>query len=381
MERDLIYLDNAATSFPKPQSVILAVRNYMAHSGGNSGRGTHPLAMAASEKVFECREALAALFGAESPEQVCFTLNTTYALNMCIKGLLKKGDHVLISDIEHNAVLRPVHKLYREGIVDYDIFPSMLCDKGRSPVRICAGIAKRLRPNTKMLICTGACNICSLRMPIYEIGRFCRRHGILFVLDAAQCAGSMKISMKDMCIDALCLPAHKGLLGPQGCGALILGEGITLDTLTEGGSGVASLERDMPEYSPERYESGTLPIPAIAGLCEGIRIVSGLGEERIEKHEKGLFRQAREELSRIEGVKIFAPQYEGSVLLFEHSGYSSEELCRRLGDVGICTRGGYHCNPLAHRALGSENGGVRVSFGAFNSSADVEALCRELSKF
>ncbi len=381
MERgELIYLDNAATSFPKPRSVIEQMRRFMLYSGGNAGRGSHKLSLEAAKTIFECRERLAELFGAEGAEQVCFTLNTTYAINSCIKGLVKKGDHVLISDMEHNAVYRPIYKLEKQGIISYDVFPSMLGAKNRSPLRICAGIAKRLTPRTKMVVCTGASNICSMTMPLAEIGRFCRRHGLLFVVDGAQCAGNMRISVRDMCIDALCVPAHKGLLGPQGCSAIIFGSGTVADTLVEGGNGVASLEGEMPEYSPERYESGTLPAPAIAGFCEGIKTVSELGIERIEEHEKKLFRLAAERLGNMSKIKLYCPQYEGAVLLFNVDGYGSEEVAQRLSDAGICVRGGYHCSALGHETMGTlERGGVRASFGVFNSSADVDALCREVA--
>ena len=378
MERgELIYLDNAATSFPKPRAVVEQMRRFMLYSGGNAGRGSHKLSLEAAKTIFECRERLAEFFGAEDIEQVCFTLNTTYALNSCIKGLLAKGDHVLISDMEHNAVYRPIYKLAKEGTISYDIFPSMLGSEKRSPMRICAGIAKRLTPQTKMVVCTGASNICSMTMPLAEIGRFCRRHGLLFVVDGAQCAGNMKISVKDMCIDALCVPAHKGLLGPQGCGAIIFGNGIMAGTLIEGGNGVASLEGEMPEYSPERYEAGTLPTPAIAGFCEGLKTVSMLGIERINEHEKKLFCRAAETLGNMRGVELYCPQYSGAVLTFNLDGYDSEEVAARLSDEGICVRGGYHCSALGHKTLGTlERGGVRASFGAFNSSADVDALCK-----
>lgn len=381
MERgELIYLDNAATSYPKPVEVSEAVRRFMTRCGGNPGRGAHKRSLEAAKIVYECREQMASLFEAKSAEQVCFTLNTTCAINTCIKGLLKSGDHVLISDMEHNAVYRPVCRLQNEG-VEYDVFPSMTAEPNRSPTRICAGIARRIKKNTKMVVCTGASNICSMTMPIAEIGAFCHRHGLLFAVDGAQSAGHSRISMEKMNIDALCVPAHKGLLGPQGCGAVIFGEGVNAEPLVEGGSGVMSLEEKMPDTGPERYEAGTLPVPAIAGLCEGLKAVRKLGERSIEEHERALFRRAREKLSNMERVKIYAPQYEGGVLLFNIDGYGSEETARRLSEEGICVRGGYHCSALGHRTLGTlESGGVRASFGVFNSSAHIDALCDAVYK-
>lgn len=382
MERGgLIYLDNAATSFPKPQSVIEQMERFMLYCGGNAGRGGHWASMEAARLVFECRSRIAEFFDADGPERVCFTMNTTQGLNLCIKGLLREGDHVLISDMEHNAVYRPVYKLKKEGKIDFDIFPSMIGDRRRNAMRICAGIAKRMKRETRMVICSGISNICSAEMPLREIGAFCRRHGLIFVVDGAQCAGHMKISVKDMCIDALCVPGHKGLLGPQGCGAVIFGRDILADTLVEGGNGVASLEGDMPEYSPERYESGTLPTPAIIGLSEGVRAVSELGLEKIRAHEKKLFRRTAELLGNMKGIRVYYPQYDGSVLLFNVEGHSSDEIASRLNDAGICVRGGYHCSALGHKTLGTLNSGaVRVSFGVFNNSRQIDALAESLRR-
>ncbi len=375
------YLDNAATSYPKPQAVTEAVYRFMRDVGGNSGRGTHAHSLGAARKAYECRARLCEHFGAESPEQVAFTLNTTHALNLAIKGLLCEGDHVLISDLEHNAVYRPVHTLAQKGFISYDVFPSMAGDARRTPMRIVAGIAKRLQKNTKMIICTAMSNICSVTMPLREIGEFCRRHSILFVVDGAQGAGHMRLSLRDMKIDALCIPGHKGLLGPQGCGAVIFGEGIVADTIIEGGNGIASLETEMGDAAPERYEGGTLPTPAIAGLSEGLECVKQLTIEQISAHERALFCDAREKLGQIRGVKIYLPNEVGGVLLFGIDKMSSEEVSARLSEQGISTRGGYHCTALGHRTLGTlENGGVRASFGIFNSCEDTDALARAVAK-
>lgn len=378
---ELIYLDNAATGFPKPQSVIEKMQDFMMRCGGNAGRGSHTLAMRAAEIVFECRSKLAQLFDADGPQRVCFTLNTTHGLNTCIKGLLRKGDHVLISDMEHNAVYRPIYKLCTSGVIEYDIFPSFMAQRDRSAAKICDGIARLVRKNTRMLICSGASNISSAAMPLGEIGRLCKRLGILFVVDGAQCAGHTSISVKKMNIDALCVPAHKGLLGPQGCGAIILGSELRMNTLSEGGNGVDSLEGTMSYDAPERYEAGTLPLPAIAGLCAGIDTLGSIGIERIAEHEKRLFCRAKEGLSRIDGIKIYTPLQEGAVLLFNAEGHTSEEMARALSERGICVRGGYHCTALGHKILGTEEyGGVRASFGPFNCSKDVDFLCEAVKE-
>ncbi len=373
---ELVYLDNAATSFPKPRSVIEEMKRFMLWCGGNPGRGAHFLSLEAAKQVYDCRCLLCEFFGAHDPRQVAFTHNTTESLNLAIKGLLCEGDHVLISDLEHNAVWRPVFSLAERGVIEYDIFPSMATCSDRSPIRICAGIAKRLKSNTKMIICTASSNICSVEMPLREIGEFCRRHGLLFVVDGAQGAGHKDISVEKMNISALCIPAHKGLLGPQGCGAVIFGEGILADTLIEGGNGHSSLEGDMGLDIPERYEAGTLPTPAIVGLAEGMRCLRSLGLDAVREHEGALFRMACNKLGSIQGVTVHCPCAEGGVLLFSVKGISSEEVAFKLSERGICTRGGYHCAALAHKALGTDDGGVRASFGIFNSSLHIDALAR-----
>jgi len=376
-----IYLDNAATTFPKPAAVLKEVGLCLSRYCGNPGRGSHPLAMASAERIFDCRTAAAKLLGIEDPGNIVFTLNTTYAINLFLKGLLRKGDHVLISDLEHNSVFRPIYKMAKAEIIEYDIFPSMCCCDNTSPTRICAGIARRMKPNTRLVICTHMSNVCSYTLPIREIGAFCHRHGILFAVDAAQSAGHIALNMKDMNIDALAAPGHKGLYGIQGAGLLALSRAIPLETLIEGGSGILSLEGEMPELLPERLESGTLPTPAIAGLWRGIEIVSEIGVESIAEHERMLFRKAKERLETMDAITLYAPQYEGPTLLFNHAFLPSEELAARLGKKGICTRGGYHCSPLGHGTLGTpENGAVRISFGLGNTRTDIDRLMDALTE-
>ncbi len=371
----LYYLDNAATTFPKPEAVYDELNRCVRTYCGNPGRSSHSLSLASSEKIFECRELLAELFGVGDIERVAFTLNTTYALNTVIKGVLKKGDHVLISDLEHNAVLRPVHKMAEQGIIEYDVFSSLIDHPRRSPTLICAKIATLLRPNTKMVICTHASNICSATMPIKEIGEFCRKRGIIFIVDGAQSAGIYPINVDKMNISALCIPSHKGLYGIQGAGAILFGKDILFDTLVEGGNGINSLELSMPLELPERYEAGTLPTPAIASLAQGIKTINSLGISYVEEHEKELFRLTREKLCNIRNVSIYASSFEGANMLIGIKNMSSERIARELDRFGICTRGGYHCAPLAHRTIGThKDGGVRISFGIFNKPKDIDAL-------
>ena len=377
----MIYLDNAATSFPKPRRVAEEQLHCMQFYGGNPGRGSHALALAAAQKIYECREELSSFVGADNPENVIFTMNATMALNTAIKGLLRRGDHVLISDMEHNAVFRPIYKLARDGVITYDVFKTFTTDPARTNGMISASILEKIRPNTRMLICAHASNICSATLPLKEIGALCKKKGILFVVDAAQSAGHLPIDIREMQIDALCVPGHKGLWGPQGCGALILGKGIVADTLMEGGSGYNSLEGSMPEEAPERYEAGTLPTPAIAGLTEGIREIKRLGIDHIHSVECTLTNRLRERLMLMPKVALYAPHHTGNVLLFALQDISADRVGAFLNERGFCVRTGFHCAALAHATLGTPaSGAVRVSPSLFNTPAQIDAFCDTLKE-
>jgi cysteine desulfurase family protein len=371
----MIYLDNAATSFPKPRSVVEEQLRCMQLWGGNPGRGSHALALAAAEKIYACREEVASFFGSSNPENVIFTMNTTMALNTAIKGLLRHGDHVLISDMEHNAVFRPIYKLARDGVITYDVFDTFPTDPARTAEMICASILEKIRPNTRMLICAHASNICSATLPLEKIGAFCRKKGILFVVDAAQSAGHLPIDMEKMQIDALCAPGHKGLWGPQGCGILLLKDGMLADTLIEGGSGYNSLEGNMPEEAPERYEAGTLPTPAIVGLMEGIREIKKLGLDHIHAHEKRLTARLCQRLLDLPKATVYAPHHTGGILLFSLQDISSDRVGAFLNERGFCVRTGFHCAALAHATLGTPPAGaVRVSPSLFNTAVQIDAF-------
>ena len=377
----MIYLDNAATSFPKPKSVIEEQARCMRSYCGNPGRGSHVLSLAAAAKIYECRTAAAELFGLPMPENVVFTMNTTMALNTVIKGILRQGDHVLISDMEHNAVLRPVLKLAREGTISYDVFPTFPNDPTRTDAALCEAIERLIKPKTKMLIASHTSNICSSTLPLEAIGQLCRKRGLLFVVDAAQSAGHLPIDMERMQIDALCVPGHKGLLGPQGCGMLLLKERAVGETLVEGGSGYHSLEAQMPDELPERFEAGTLPTPAIAGLCEGIREVKRIGVSTIGEHEQRLIAQLCDRLLYNDQVTVYAPHHAGAVLLFNVKDIPADHLANLLDRCGICVRAGYHCSALGHRTLGTPQGGaVRVSVGYANTGAQIDLLARVIEQ-
>ena len=377
----LIYLDNAATSFPKPRCVYEAAIRCIERDCGNAGRGSHPLALASAKRIYDCREAICRHFDADDPLRVVFTLNTTYALNFLLKGILKQGDHVLISDMEHNAVLRPLQRLAADGRITYDTFPTMSDSGAYPPLRLCGRIAELCRPNTRAIVCSHQSNLCSATLPLKEIGEFCHRHGLLFLVDVAQSAGHLPITLRKNHIDALCAPGHKGLLGLQGCGFCLLGERIHPDTLIEGGSGYQSLSPDMPDEYPERGEAGTLPTPAITSLAAGIGAIERLGIEAIGAHEQALFRALHERLESLEGYRIYLPQISGSTLLLSRQGILADRIGAYLGDRGICVRSGYHCAALGHGTLQTPEGGaVRVSFGPFNTLGNVEALFSTLRR-
>lgn len=372
--KDIIYFDNAATTFPKPNTVTDDVARCMREYCGNPGRGSHALALAASEKLYECREAAAEMFLADSPENVVFTLNTTYALNIALKSYIPKGSHILISDLEHNAVLRPMLEMHRRGDITYDIFPT-----SGGTAQVIAGIMGRVRSNTKAVVCTLASNICSNRIPSKEIGRLCKEKEIMFIADGAQAAGHRTISMAEEGIDVLCLPGHKGLYGPQGIGVMITSERLKGVTLIEGGSGSDSKNPSMPEYLPDRYEAGTMNTPAAAGLLAGIRFVKSTGISHIEQAEREIWNRLYSKLYGDRRFRIYGERSPSSVMLINKRGREPSEVGRYLNERGICIRSGLHCAPLAHKTVGTgDSGGIRISFGVFNTLKEVDILCDAL---
>ncbi len=368
----MIYLDNAATTYPKPRSVIMAV-NEALYRFGNPGRGGHALSMAASEELYLCRKAAAEMFGA-APERVIFTSGATHSLNIAVSAVRERDGAILISSMEHNAVLRPATASRREVRV-FDAAPTLTGDS--RTVAILSSVSS-LSKDAAMLICTAASNICSLTMPLREIGKYCRDNGILFVVDGAQAGGVYDINVERDLIDVLCLPSHKGLYGPMGAGLMILGEGVELPPFMYGGSGVNSKSATMPEYPPERYEAGTLPVPIIAGLRRGMEFVNKKTVKAIREHEQKLSSVFAKELKKL-GITPYLPEFTGGCVLFNIAGRDSEEISAELNKQGICTRAGLHCAPLAHKTVGSE-GAVRVSFGAFNTESDVITTAKALAK-
>ena len=369
----MIYFDNAATTFPKPPAVIKDMARCMNEYGGNPGRSGHRLSLAAAEAVFDVRTEIAEFFGITKAENVIFTQNCTGALNLAISGVARKGDHFLISDLEHNSVLRTVANLCRERSMSFDIFHALASDDA-----VLNEIDKKIRPNTRAVISTHASNICPRRLPIARIGALCRKRKVFYIVDAAQSAGIYDISIIRDGISILCAPGHKGLYGPQGSGFAAFADDFDFSRLKPcayGGNGKNSAELDMGHEPPESYEAGTIATPAIVGLGAGLRFVREYKREYIEMLENQLCHSAQTMLSEIPHVKIYLPEAQnGSLLLLGFEGISPSEVAEKLSDHGICTRAGLHCAPLAHRALGTGGDALRISFSAMNTHAEVETF-------
>lgn len=373
----MIYLDNAASSFPKPPRVIRAMARAVRVYGANPGRSGHALSMMASEKIYTCRERAAALFGMDRPERVIFTPNATAALNMVIKGLLMGKGHAVTSDLEHNSVRRPLIAMAPRGVtvteakVDFEDDDATL-----------RSFEAALCPDTRLIAVTHASNVWGNVLPVKALCAWARGHGIPFVLDASQTSGKIDISMKDG-YAAVCTAGHKGLYGPQGTGLLLLSPEIWLPTLMEGGSGAESLGPAQPEEPPERYEAGTVNTPGIAGLYEGMGYVARRTAEAIGRAETELCRHLYEGLGGIKNVLLYTgyPERSAGLLSFNLASMTSEETAARLSRGGFCVRGGLHCAPSAHIRMGTlKAGAVRVSVGAFSTHGQIDALLRTIKR-
>jgi len=362
----VIYLDSAATTLQKPPAVARAA-SYAVDHMASPGRGGHAPAMLAADTAFACREAAAALFHVNDPENVVLTFNATHGLNIAIKSLVKPGDTVLISGYEHNAVSRPLAVMEN---VTVKVATSPLFQ----PAAILKAFEDGLTPEVSCVVCNHVSNVFGYILPVEQIAALCRRRGVPFILDASQSAGCFPIDMEAMGAAFIAMPGHKGLYGPQGTGLLLCGEPGR--PLLEGGTGSASVLQEMPDFLPDRLEAGTHNIPGVAGLLEGIRFVSRKGQGTILKHEQDLCTRAAKSLSRLDGVTVFsapAPDRQAGVLSFTVEGMDCELIGEALGKKGIAVRAGLHCAPLAHRSAGTlETGTVRVSFSAFNTEREIQ---------
>lgn len=369
----MIYLDNAATTFPKPASVSRAVYEFIKEKSANPGRSGHKLSLAAAEEVYNCRAAAAELFGAPGPENVAFTMNATQSINMALKGALVSGGHVVTSDLEHNAVMRPLTKLEKTGVTF-----SQACVDLESDEKTLKSFESVITENTVMIACTHASNVCGRILPIRELGAICRKRGLIFLVDASQSAGIVPINMEEYGIDFLCMPGHKGLYGPMGTGLLITSGKYPLDTIMEGGTGSNSTSFEQPDFMPDALESGTVNAPGIAGLHAGIQYVMETGISRLFAHETTLSLALYDGLCAIDRAVIYTPRPQSGyvpVVSFNMKGISSAIATEKLDGKGFALRGGLHCSPAAHTKFGtSPEGMIRVSIGAFNRMPDIDKL-------
>ena len=377
----MIYFDNAATTLLKPPQVIQAVTNAMT-SVGNCGRGIHTPGKTAARIVYETRRKIAAFFSCSREDHVIFTSNATHSLNLAINGLLSPGDHVITTMAEHNSVLRPLYRLEREQGLQLDFLPA----DNMGVLRL-SKLESFLRPNTKAVICTHMSNVTGNITDLKTIGAFAKKHGLLLMVDASQSAGYLPINMEEMGIDLLCVTGHKGLLGPQGTGCLLLREGIRLRPLTVGGSGVQSYLQEQPPQLPEALEAGTLNAHGIAGLSAAIDYLNEMGLDTIREKEDALTAYFREGIRNINGIQIYGDLHgsHGPIVAMNLSNMDSSVLADCLAeDYNIATRPGAHCAPLMHKALGTERRGlVRFSFSHFNSPAEIDiavSALKELSR-
>lgn len=377
---DMIYLDNAATTYPKPSQVIDAARNAMIRFGANPGRSGHSMSAATAEEIYRCRESVSTLLHAQGPECVAFTLNCTHALNVVLKGLLHTGDHVVVSCLEHNAVMRPLHALEKNG-VSWDaaqVFP------GDNDATVDA-FRKAIRKNTKLIVCTHASNVWGIRLPVERLAALAHVYEIPILVDAAQSAGVLPIDMENAGIDFLCAPGHKALYGPMGTGILVTKHGKALGTFIEGGTGTNSVSYDQPEEMPERFESGTVNVPGIVGLHAGVEYVRRIGIERILRHELRLMQRLYDRLSRMPHVQLYTGRPDGvfyaPVFSFNVRGMESEEAGQHLSARGIAIRAGLHCAPTAHAFMGTlENGAVRVCPSVSTSEREIDIFAAAVAK-
>ena len=372
----MTYLDNAATTLVKPQSVTDAVAEAI-KTAANAGRGGHGASMRAADILFECRETAADFFGAKSAENIIFTLNATHALNIAIHGIMGKGGHAVISGYEHNSVVRPLAFLGDKG-VSFSVARAPLFE----PELMVEAINREIKKNTKAVIVTHVSNVFGYVLPIKEVDALCASKGIPLVIDAAQSAGCIPVKLNDLtAVRFVCMPGHKGLYGPQGTGILVCRDGREISPLMQGGTGSQSHEAFQPDFLPDRHETGTQNAHGIAGLNAGIKFVCKVSE--LYRHERELLDYCTEEIGKISGATLYydhKKQCQSGVLSFNLARVNADEVSYQLSLCDIAVRSGFHCAPLAHETAGDRMGTVRVSFSVFNDFSDVETLVSALKK-
>ena len=374
-----IYLDNAATSFPKPKEVATAVYDFMVNNGTSSGRGSYKKAMQSDYIVYECRKLIGKLFNFDNPKKVVFTSNVTDSLNIAMRGILKENDHVITSSLEHNAVWRCLKTLERDINIKID---TVECSK--DGITNPQDIKKYIKKDTALIVFTQASNVLGTIQPIREIGAIAREHNIPFLVDSAQSAGAMKIDVKEDNIDILAFTGHKSLLGPMGTGGLIINTDIDIKPLKAGGTGGDSAYEYQPDYYPNHLETGTSNVSGIAGLREAIKFLNKEGIENIHNKEKELTKYALEKLETVKDIEIYGPkdcEKMLSVISFNIK-YKRPEYVGSILDqkYDIMLRAGLHCAPTAHSVIGTkERGTLRIGLGYFNEKEDIDKLVEALN--
>ena len=378
----MIYLDNAATTFPKPEAVYNAMMDCMKNYCANPGRAGHKLAMKAAREIYDTRENIAKLFNIDNPMNIVFTNNATDSLNLAIKGVVNKGDHIITTSMEHNSVIRPIKALEKVGVENTIV---QCDDQGFLNID---DLEKAIKPNTKLIVTTHASNVCGTLIDIKSISEIANKHNILYLIDASQTVGVYDIDLKDIKADMLAAPGHKGLLGPQGTGILYIREGLNIGILKEGGTGSRSEDLFQPDLLPDKYESGTHNTPGIVGLNEGVKFIFKEGIDKIKEHEEELCKYMLERLEEVPNIKIYGPKdanKRASVISINIGNMDSGEITFLLdSEYDIATRSGIHCAPLAHKTLGTlEQGAVRFSIGYFNTKEEIDKsidALKEISK-
>ena len=368
IDKKIYYFDNSATSFPKPESVYKCVEKAVRLYGANPGRGGHRMAVEASQAIYETREKVASLFNIKNPLQIAFTYNSTYALNFAVKGAVPKDSHIITTSLEHNSVLRPVFYEKDENNAHVTIIEPSEDGNIHSEDIIAA-----MKPETKAVVLTHMSNVTGAIIDLLPITTEARKRNILTIVDVSQSAGFLDIDVEEMKIDILCFTGHKSLFGIQGTGGIYIREGISFSPIIEGGTGSFSKMKRQPHSMPEALEAGTLNTPGIVSLGAGIDFINSIGLENIRKHEYSLTEKFIEGIKNIEEIIIYGPEKRGPVVTLNIKGVDSGDLAAYLDEeYGILTRAGIHCAPLAHESMHSgENGGVRFSFGYFNTEEDI----------
>ena len=376
-----VYLDNAATTFPKPKQVVDAMYNYMLNVGGNAGRGNYSNSLQSNRYLYDARETICNFFGYNNPSNVIFTNNVITSLNMLIKGLLKSGDHVITSSMEHNSVIRPLIDCKNSMHIDLDIVNAD--SKGFISID---DIKKNIRKETKLIIITQASNVTGSIQNIKEIGQLCKDNNIFFIVDSSQGAGVLDINMQSINADAIAFTGHKSLLGPQGIGGFIINDTLNnnCSSILQGGTGSLSYSLEQPDFLPDKFECGTHNLPGIVGLSEAIKFINSIGLDEINEHNKYLLKYLLNGLMNISGLKIYGDtsgNNSTTCVSINSLSLDASELGYLLETEGIKTRCGLHCAPLAHKTIGTyPNGTVRLSLSYFTTKADIEYTLKTLNK-